>query len=124
MPGYILAKIADSRVRAIRKLIANANLYNGIEISREVDYNFEYKLQEGEWFKIDAFSHQVYFSAWLKNEFVPSDFQRLSRDEYKNIKWLVGIQNEGKEYLFQRVMSSSIIKNRKFIDLKEDLEII
>lgn len=120
---YILAKISNRRIQAIRKLIAAATLYEAAAVTREIEYNFEYKLQDGEWFKIEEFRKKTYFLSLLDPPFMANEYLRISKDEYSSIKWIVGVQNEETEFHFQRVLSANMIEKRSVISLQQDPEI-
>lgn len=110
---YLLAKVLNN----MRIVLADATVFTDVNVTAELPYNDERKLQDGEWFCIQRFSEQSYFPNFPFDRFVSTDYHNISANEYEKIKYFLSIQEDSRIFHFQRVLTRSRIIQKKGIKL-------
>ena len=117
---YLLARIVTQRHDNTRLLLSDLTTFEDVEVNVSIPYNDERKLQHGEWFFVEEFSQKDYFNTRLFEEVANGVRSPISWDEYRNIKYLLAVQDEENTYYFQRVLAKSKIVQRKGIRYLND----
>lgn len=110
---YLLAKVLTN----IRIVLSDVTVFTDVNVTNELPYNDERKLQDGEWFCIQRFSEQPYFPNFPFGRFVSTDYHNISAYEYEKIKYFLSIQEDGHIFHFQRVLAKSRIIQKKGIKM-------
>ena len=111
---YLLARIDTRKKANMRLVLSDKTTYQGISLDHSREYNDEYKLQDGEWFRVDSFKDQTYFKEWVKIPFNAADYAQVQVGEYAGLKFLVSYQ-DGNKLMFQRIFSGSVYENNTFL---------
>ncbi len=76
----------------------------------------DYKLEDDEWFHIPNFKETDYCIDLLKDDFISTDFNQISRTNLDKLKFLVAYQtyNDRSYFFFQKVNSSQLVKKSWF----------
>ncbi len=91
-------------------------------LNNAVKYNADYKLEEDEWYMIKHLSSRDYCLDILKKPFDSTDYQYVEDKSLNHLEYLCSYQNNN-EFYFQRICKSRILKNRRFLDLSNDMRI-
>ncbi len=86
-----------------------------------MQYNASYKLEEDEWFSISNFSTQSYCIDFINMDFLSTDYNQISIQDYSQIDYFVAYQED--VYFFQK-MSSSQLMERKFLAISSQPQFI
>ena len=77
------------------RVLSDVTVFDNIEeFDNARSYDDEYKLQEGEWFVVENFSTKEYCISLLRENFVPTSYSYMRREDYKKIDFVVSIQND------------------------------
>ena len=88
------------------RVLSDVTVFDSIEEPDNArSYDDEYKLQEREWFVVKNFSTKEYCISLLQEDFVPTSYSYMRREDYKKIDFVVSIQND-KYFLFQKITPS------------------
>lgn len=117
---YLIARITNQRHDNTRLLLSGITTFENVVIGASMPYNDERKLHEGEWFCVDEFSQKSYFNTTLFNDLENEITALISWEEYKKIKYIISIQDEGCSYHFQRVLPKYKIVQRKGLRFYND----
>jgi len=85
-------------------------------------YNTNYKLEDDEWFGIQAFTGTAYSIPILAQNFNSAEHHQIRNSEYDLVKFFISVQDED-VYCFQKFVKSNIIK-MKWISLNGEPRII
>lgn len=120
---HLLAKVND-RKNGYRKMISGEKIYQIPDnLTNCIKYGPEDTLEEDEWFYIEKFSDMAFCIDLLKQEFFNStDFSKINRIKSEKINYLVAYQEEN-FFLFQRVYMSSMLREKRFVHIGDDVEI-
>ena len=115
----VIAKIRSRDKKKLFKLISDQTLFDNINVSTGncTEYNPDHNLDEDSWFIIDDFSNKAYCLEFLKAEFLSSDYDELTKDNFHKIDYVCAIQ--GDNYCFQKATKSLFINKKKFISFGE-----
>lgn len=119
----LIAKIKD-RKKALTyyKVLSHENDIFEVDITQLqlLDYEPSYKLDEGDWFRIEQFSQQPFCIDLLKKSFVSADHNDISKSQYADIAYLCIFQ--GENYFFQKV-TPSLYLTRKTLRFGEKVKL-
>jgi hypothetical protein len=108
---HVLAKVKGNGKKKFFKLLSDQTLFDfpvqGVSL---VEYNSDHNLDEDSWFKIEKFSQQSYCIDLLTKDFVSSEYDELSKDQFVNIACLCGVQ--GYDYYFQKITPSLFVTKK------------
>ena len=97
------------------RVLSDVTVFDNIEeFDNARSYDDEYKLQEGEWFVVENFSTKEYCISLLRENFVPTSYSYMRREDYKKIDFVVSIQND-KYFLLQKITPSYLYSKRSMI---------
>lgn len=122
---YLLSKIKGNDNDYYR-VLSNVTIFEmNYDFNRTRPYADDYKLEEEEWFVIDEFTEKDYCLQFLREEFigVESPYKYISREDYKNIDYIISIQSEN-YYLFQKVTKSYVYKRHRMISWSDQAILI
>lgn len=116
--NHLLAEIRD-KGRGIKtyKIFSDEEVY---DLPNDLDnpkaYNSDYKLEDDEWFHIPYFSTTDFCIPLLTKDFISTDYNQISSEQFKKLKYLCSYQkhNDEEYYYFQKVYTSQIIEKRWF----------
>lgn len=110
---YLVAKTKGKR-GSFYKVLSDQTTFEDIpDFSSSREYDDEYKLQEDEWFVVEQFSQQSYCIDFVKNYFVATNFSFMPKEKYEKIDFIVSVQNEGNDLVFQKITPSYIYEKQK-----------
>lgn len=102
----------------LRKALSNISVYSIPVLDNHIEYNDEIKLDNGQWFRLTRFSEKEYYPDYLRTGINNNEPADLSREEFEKVKFLISFQ-EDKYYLFQKILQTSLLSKRKFLDFQE-----
>lgn len=111
--NYLIAKSG----RHYRKVLSqNEGILDDFSVDNitTVLYSTSYKLDEEEWFKIEAFSSQPFFIEQCALNFSTTSLNQISQTEFDKIR-IIGVL-QGTTCFFQKVVPSLYVRRKKFID--------
>lgn len=82
-------------------------------------YNDEVRLLENQWFVLANFSQKEYAPSLVKEAFNAAKWSQITRADYGNIDYIVSVQNEGNQLIFQNVTSRLIYKRQSLLSLDD-----
>lgn len=120
---HLLVKVVDRR-NAYRKVISGQKIYQTPDnLRNRVRYTPGDSLDEDEWFYIENFSDTDFCIELLKqNYFNSTDYAEINKIEPEKIQYLVAYQDDS-TFLFQRVYVSTMLNNKRFIHIGDEVEI-
>lgn len=110
--SHLLAFKTIKRTSDFVKVLTNNQIYNLPDLTQSLNYNHEYALQEGEWFKIQNFSEKDFCIDFLKIPFNSVEYNNIDKVNDLNIKFLCFV--DGNYYYFQKVSPKKVI-HKKYI---------
>ena len=97
------------------RVLSDVTVFDSIEEPDNArSYDDEYKLQEREWFVVENFSTKEYCISLLQEDFIPTSYSYMRREDYKKIDFVVSIQND-KYFLFQKITPSYLYSKKSMI---------
>lgn len=118
---YLIAKVKGHQKQRIFKLVSDQAVFDLNTDNMElVSYEPGHNLDEDAWFHIESFSTKPFFIDLLKNEFVSSEYNDISKDKFSEIAYLCSIQNGN--FLFQKI-TRSLIATRRVLSFGEKVSI-
>lgn len=120
---YLLAKVKD-RSNPYRILIADKAAYVKPEtLSNCIKYEPTNMLDEEQWFFVDNFSTRDYcLRLLIDDNFNSVDFVEINKVDPERMDYLISYQ-DGVDFYFQRIFKYTVIRNKKFLRIGEDVEI-
>ena len=110
---YLVAKTKGKR-GSFYKVLSDQTTFEDIpDFSNSREYDDEYKLEEDEWFVVEQFSLQAYCIDFVKNAFVATNYSFMPKEKYEKIDFIVSVQNEGNDLVFQKITPSFIYEKQK-----------
>lgn len=82
-------------------------------------YNDEVRLLENQWFVLANFSQKEYAPSLVKDEFNAAQWSQIDRANYGRIDYIVAIQDDGNQLIFQNITSSLIYKRQNWLSLDD-----
>jgi len=117
--NYLIAEIKKrgKKDKVFKVLSSEEEIYTlPDDLDNPETYKSDYKLEDDEWFHIPDFKETDYCIDLLKDNFVSTDFNQISRTNLDKLKFLVAYQKyDDKSYFFfQKVNSSQLVKKSWF----------
>jgi len=106
---HLIAKTKGAQGKYL-KILTDNEIFNAPNASDSVDYNSDYKLDDGQWFQISEFSQKSYTDEFLGKEFISTEYDNISQDQFRNLNHFVEIQSD--EYLFQKITPTQLLRKR------------
>ena len=82
-------------------------------------YNDEVRLLENQWFVLANFSQKEYAPSLVKDEFNAAQWSQIDRENYGRIDYIVAVQDDGNQLIFQNITSSLIYKRQNWLSLDD-----
>ena len=112
---YLVAKTKGKR-GSFYKVLSDKTTFEIIpDFANSREYDDEYKLQEDEWFVVEHFSQQTYCIDFIQNDFVATNYSFMPKEKYGKIDFIVSVQNEGNDFIFQKITPSYIYEKQKML---------
>ena len=112
---YLVAKTKGKR-GSFYKVLSDQTTFEIIpDFANSREYDDEYKLQEDEWFVVEHFSQQTYCIDFIQNDFVATNYSFMPKEKYGKIDFIVSVQNEGNDFIFQKITPSYIYEKQKLL---------
>lgn len=120
---FLLAKVKDRR-NPYRILLSDQAAYVRPEtLSNCVKYEPSNHLDEEQWFFLEDFSNRSYCLDLLAdNNFNSVDYVGINKVDPEQMDYLVAYQS-GIYFYFQRIFKYTVIRNKKFVHIGDDVEI-
>lgn len=118
--NFIIAKLTGNN-NEYRKVVSGETYYNNFDIEESVEYSPYTVLEEGQWYRIDNFSEQDFCLDLLINVWDSTEYELLSSIDIKKLVYICAYQS-GNQYFFQRTYTSSVLSNKCFIHLGDDIK--
>lgn len=114
--NQLLAKVKNrskSISQAFKKVISDASIYTiPFNLDDCIDYNPNTLLENGQWYKITAFSEQEFCIDILKQQTFDSvDFGMLEKEDFNRIDYLCSC--EGELFYFQKVRPTQLVVKKR-----------
>jgi len=107
----VLAKVKGNGKKKFFKLLSDQTLFDdSLQGLGFVEYNPDHNLDEDSWFRIEQFSQQPYCMDLLKTDFVSSEYDDLTKEQFPNIAYLCSVQ--GNDYYFQKITPSLFVTKK------------
>lgn len=86
---YLISKTKNG---SYYKILSDTTVFDNIgDFNNARSYDDEYKLQEGEWFVVENFSTKEYCIPLLQEDFIPTSYSYMRKEDYKKIDFVVSI---------------------------------
>lgn len=82
-------------------------------------YNDELHLCEDQWFVLANFSQKEYAPSLVKEEFNAAKWSQIDREDYGKIDYIISVQDDGNQLIFQNVTNSLIYKRQSLLSLDD-----
>lgn len=82
-------------------------------------YNDEVRLREDQWFVLANFSQKEYAPSLVKEEFNAAQWSQIDRADYGKIDYIISVQDDGNQLIFQNVTNSLIYKRQSLLSLDD-----
>lgn len=116
--NQLLVKVKNRKQsinECFKKIIDDKECYSFPNNMRQIAYNPNTLLEEGQWYYIAEFSQQEFCIELLKQESFDSvDFSTLQRNEFLRMDYLCSYQDENYFY-FQKVKSSQLLFKKRLL---------
>lgn len=108
------------RTGTFRKVLSDKTVYDNIPLFDDNrPYNDELRLHNDQWFVMEHFSHKSYAPQLVTEAFNAAAWSQIDRMDYEKIDYLVSVQLEGNQLMFQNITSSLILKRQNWLSLDE-----
>jgi len=115
--NYLLAEIKDRKAGLLKVMSDERGLFDMPDLSDSQVYSPAYKLEDGEWYKLDDFSSRGYrnnlIGSTLDNKtFDSTAYNQITKRQYSKINYLCSKQ--GYYFLFQKMSSTRLVYKKWF----------
>ena len=76
-------------------------------------------LCEDQWFVLANFSQKEYAPSLVKEEFNAAKWSQIDREDYGKIDYIISVQDDGNQLIFQNVTNSLIYKRQSLLSLDD-----
>ena len=102
------------------KVLSDQQVYCDIpSFENNRPYNDEVRLLENQWFVLANFSQKEYAPSLVKDEFNAAQWSQIDRANYGRIDYIVAVQDDGNQLIFQNITSSLIYKRQNWLSLDD-----
>lgn len=108
--NHVIVKLkTNDKKNKYRKLISDISLFELPDnLNNAIHYSPKHNLDEDDWFFISEFSHKEYCMPLLLEEFISTEFELFSKDNFEKIDFLVSYQSNN-QYYFQKLSRVSLL---------------
>ncbi|MDH7914625.1 hypothetical protein [Winogradskyella sp. SYSU M77433] len=119
--NHLLAKKTGRNGEYI-KMISDEDIFNlPDDLDNPHEYDTDYKLEDDEWFAIEAFSETDFCIDLLTTDFNSAEYNQIALADYNRLKYLCSYQ-DNRYYYFQKLSRSQTIR-RKWFSISNQPEI-
>jgi hypothetical protein len=107
--NHLIARIKTRKKEKIFKLLSSQKNIFDLDVDNLplVEYDVDYNLDEGSWFKVEEFSQKDYFLDYLGRDFVAAEYNDLIKAKFTKIASLCSVQ--AGNFFFQKVTPSTYL---------------
>ena len=110
--NYLLAKIRASNAEFWKVMSDERNIFDLPDLSDNQVYSPSYKLEDGEWYKLDNFLSRDYENGLIGITFNSTAYNQITKQQYSKINYLCSKQ--GDYYLFQKMSLTRLVHKKWF----------
>lgn len=114
--NYLLAKIKGQDAEFLKVMSYERDIFDMPDLSDNQVYLPSYKLEDGEWYKLDNFLSRGYENSLIGITFNSTDYNQITKKQYSKINYLCSKQ--GEFFLFQKMFSPSLL-NKKWFQISD-----
>lgn len=114
--NYLLAKIKGQDAEFLKVMSYEREIFDMPDLSNNQVYLPSYKLEDGEWYKLDNFLSRGYENSLIGITFNSTDYNQITKKQYSKINYLCSKQ--GEFFLFQKMFSPSLL-NKKWFQISD-----
>lgn len=116
---HLLAKVGR---KFCKVMSSNEIFFNEPDLSKVINYNPSYKLEDDEWYYIDNFLSKDFKNGIIEKRFTTTSFIQLALDEFPNVRYLCAKQ--GEVFYFQKMLNNQYLVKNRFISIKSQPKLI
>lgn len=110
--NHLLAKIKGRNGGFFKVMSDERGVFDMPEFSDNKPYSPSYKLDDGEWYKLDNILSRDYENGLIENNFNSTDYNQIIKQQYSKINYLCSKQ--GDFFLFQKMSSTRLLHKKWF----------
>ena len=110
--NHLLAKIKARDVEFLKVMSDERDIFDMPDLSDSQAYSPSYKLEDGEWYKLDNFLNRDYENSLIGITFNSTDYNQITKKQYSNINYLCSKQ--GEFFLFQKMSPTRLLHKKWF----------
>lgn len=110
--NHLLAKIKDRNAGFLKVMSDERGVFDMPDLSNNQAYSPSYKLDDGEWYKLDNFLSRGYENSLIGITFDSIDYNQITKNQYSKINYLCSKQ--GEFFLFQKMSSTRLLYKKWF----------
>lgn len=115
--NYLLAEIKDRSTELLKVMSDEKDIFEMPDLSNVQDYSPMYKLEDGEWYKLDDFLSRNYENNLIGSTFECKTFDstvynQITKRQYSKINYL--FSKQGDFFLFQKMYPTRILYKKWF----------
>lgn len=119
--NYLIAKSGKHYRKVLSQAMNILDPFDHTQLS-VVGFSTSYKLDEEEWFKVEAFSHKDFYIEQCEINYSTTSLNQISNEEFEKIRTLCILQGEIK--FFQKITPSLYVRKKQFIDASATPKIV
>lgn len=110
--NHLLAKIKGRSTEFLKVMSDERGVFDMPDLSDNQAYSPAYKLEDGEWYKLDNFLSRGYKNSLMRISFNSTDYNQITKNQYSKINYLCSKQ--GDFFLFQKMSPTRLLYKRWF----------
>lgn len=110
--NHLLAKIEGRNAGFLKVMSDERGLFDIPDLLDNQAYSPSYKLEDGEWYKLNNFLSRGYENSLIEITFNSTDYNQITKQQYSKINYLCSKQ--GDFYLFQKMYSTRLLHKKWF----------
>ena len=110
--NHLLARIKGRNAEFLKVMSDERDLFDMPDLSDKQAYSPSYKLEDGEWYKLDHFLSRGYENSLIGITFDSTVYNQITKQQYSKINYLCSKQ--GDFYLFQKMSSTRLLYKKWF----------
>ena len=108
--NHLLAKTKGRNSEILKVMSIEDDIFDMPDLSNTIKYSSTYKLENGEWFRLDNFSGKGYENSLIDSTFNSTDYNQITVNHYSKIEYFCSKQ--GEFYLFQKMSPTRLLRKR------------
>jgi len=110
--NHLLAKIKGRSTEFLKVMSDERGVFDLPDLSDNQAYSPAYKLEDGEWYKLDNFLSRGYKNSLMRISFNSTDYNQITKNQYSKINYLCSKQ--GDFFPFQKMSPTRLLYKRWF----------